>query len=79
MLPLEVMNRKESKTVHESFSRFFEAPSRESLRVLLKEHVGELRNCDFKETWPEHAPVARHLLGLANSGGGWCDRRRERE
>lgn len=67
---LEFMNRKESKTVHESFSRFFETPTRESLRALLREHVGELRTCDFKESWPEHAPVAKHLLGLANVGGG---------
>jgi predicted HTH transcriptional regulator len=59
-----------SKTVHESFSKFFENPTRESLRNLLKEHVGELRNCDFKELWPDHASVAKHLLGLANVGGG---------
>lgn len=64
------MKNNESKTVHESFSRFFETPTRESLRALLKEHVGELRNCDFKEAWPDHASVAKHLLGLANVGGG---------
>ncbi|OQZ03025.1 MAG: hypothetical protein B6D34_09220 [Candidatus Brocadia sp. UTAMX1] len=59
-----------SKSIHESFSRFFENPTRESLWALLKEHVGELRNCDFKESWPEHPSVAKHLLGLANVGGG---------
>jgi predicted HTH transcriptional regulator len=59
-----------SKTVHESFSKFFENPTRESLRALLREHLGELRNCDFKETWPEHSAVAKHLIGLANVGGG---------
>jgi hypothetical protein len=64
------MNRRESKTVHQSFSEFFETPTRESLRALLREHVGELRHCDFKESWPDHAPVAKHLLGLANVGGG---------
>lgn len=63
------MNGK-SKTIHESFSKFFENPTRESLRNLLKEHVGELRNCDFKESWPELAAVAKHLLGIANVGGG---------
>jgi hypothetical protein len=62
------MDRK--KTIHEDFARFFETPSRDSLRVFLKDHMGELRNCDFKESWPEHAPVAKHLLGLANVGGG---------
>jgi len=64
------MNKTPSKTVHESFTQFFESPTRESLRALLKEHVGELRNCDFKEAWPEHSAVAKHLLGLANVGGG---------
>ena len=34
--------KKESKTIHEAFSRFFENPTRETLRALLKEHVGEL-------------------------------------
>jgi len=64
------MNKKQPKTIHEAFTRFFEQPRRETLRDLLREHVGELRNCDFKEDWPEFAAVARHLLGLANSGGG---------
>ncbi len=66
---LEFMANK-SKTVHESFSKFFESPTRESLRSLLREHLGELRNCDFKEAWPEHSAVAKHLIGLANVGGG---------
>lgn len=64
------MNKLATKSVHESFSRFFEKPSRESLRAFLKDHVGELRNCDFKECWPENGAVAKHLLGLANVGGG---------
>ena len=64
------MARKDSKTVHEAFSRFFEKPTRESFRNLLKEHVGELRNCDFKEDWPDNAALAKHLLGVGNAGGG---------
>jgi hypothetical protein len=64
------MIRKNSKTVHEAFSRFFESPTRESLRALLKEHVGELRNCDFKEDWPEMGALAKHLIGIGNAGGG---------
>lgn len=64
------MSRKDSKTVHEAFSRFFENPTRESFRSLLKEHVGELRNCDFKVDWPETGALAKHLLGIANAGGG---------
>jgi hypothetical protein len=61
---------KDSKTIHEAFSRFFEKPTRESLRMFLREHVGELRNCDFKEDWPEHSSLAKHLLGIGNAGGG---------
>jgi Putative DNA-binding domain len=64
------MAHKKSKTVHEAFSRFFENPTRESLRSLLKEHVGELRNCDFKEDWPEMGSLAKHVLGVGNAGGG---------
>lgn len=64
------MARKESKTIHEAFSRFFENPTRESFRALLKEHVGELRNCDFKEEWLESAALAKHILGIGNAGGG---------
>jgi hypothetical protein len=57
-------------TVHESFARFIERPDRESFRNLLKGHVGELRQCDFKELWPSNAALAKHILGIANSGGG---------
>ncbi len=64
------MAHKNSKTIHEAFSRFFEKPTRESFRTLLREHVGELRNCDFKEDWPEHSALAKHLLALGNTGGG---------
>lgn len=64
------MNKLATKSVHESFSRFFESPTRDSLRDFLRSHVGELRNCDFKEQWPDNAAVAKHLLGIANVGGG---------
>jgi len=59
-----------SKTIHETYARFFEKPSRESLRELLKGHLGEHRHCDFKESWPENGSLSKHLLGLANVGGG---------
>jgi hypothetical protein len=59
-----------SKGWHEEFARFFEAPSREALRDLLRDHVGELNCYDFKGQWPAYPKVARHVLGLANSRGG---------
>ncbi len=58
------------KTLYEEFAQFFEKPTRESLRELLKNPVGELPNCDFKAQWPTLSKVARHLLGIGNSGGG---------
>lgn len=58
------------KSYHELFARFFEMPSRESFRALLKENVGELRCLDFKEQWLDHSGLSKHILGIANSGGG---------
>ncbi|VVB64202.1 Putative DNA-binding domain protein [uncultured archaeon] len=37
---------------------------------MLQNNAGELPDLDFKEKWPEFPKVARHLLGLGNSGGG---------
>jgi predicted HTH transcriptional regulator len=58
------------KPINEEFAKFYENPTREGLRDLLKNNLGEFPNCDFKEQWPVFSKVARHLLGLANSGGG---------
>ncbi len=56
--------------MHEGFARFFERPSRESLRDLLQYSVGETDRIDFKESLPEKTKLAKHLLAFANSGGG---------
>jgi predicted HTH transcriptional regulator len=58
------------KSIYEEFSRFFEHPTRETLRVLLKSNVGETDLLDFKESWPTNPALARHTLAIANSGGG---------
>jgi len=58
------------KTYHEDFARFFEEPTREYLRQIFHRNIGELRNCDFKENWPEKSSLAKHILAMANSGGG---------
>ena len=58
------------KAWKEEFSKFFEYPSREALRELLKFQVGEFDPYDFKASWPIFSKVARHFLALANSGGG---------
>ncbi|MDL5596891.1 ATP-binding protein [Bacillus subtilis] len=59
-----------SKNMHSAFTDFFERPSSETLRPLLKLSVGETNNVDYKEQWPEKGKLAKHVLALANSGGG---------
>ena len=54
----------------ETFASFFEDPSRDSFRELLKGHVGETKNLDFKAEWPKAGVLAKHVLAIANSGGG---------
>lgn len=63
------MNQR-TKSWQEDFAQFFEGPSREGLRDLLRDHVGELDSYDFKREWPSFPKLARHILGFANSGGG---------
>ena len=59
-----------SKNIHESFTSFFESPTRVSLRELLRINYGEADHLDFKDSWPDLSKVAKHVLAIANSGGG---------
>lgn len=54
----------------EFFARFCEERTRESLREFLKNHTGEQSDCDFKGIWPDLSQAAKHILAIANSGGG---------
>lgn len=58
------------KEQHETFARFFTAPTRDALRELLRRNIGETDYLDFKADWPALPKLARHILALANSGGG---------
>jgi predicted HTH transcriptional regulator len=58
------------KSFHEDFAKFFEKPTREGLRKLLKNNIGELRTLDFKGQWLDHSSLSKNILGMANSGGG---------
>lgn len=58
------------KEQHETFARFFSAPTREAFRELLRRNIGETDYLDFKADWPALPKLARHVLALANSGGG---------
>ena len=58
------------KKLHEPFTKFFEEPTREKLRELIQFNTGEYNNLDFKKAWPESSKIAKHILAMANSGGG---------
>jgi len=58
------------KELYEGFAKFFETPTRESLRELLQRAYGESENIDFKEILPDKTKLAKSILAFANSGGG---------
>jgi hypothetical protein len=58
------------KSFKEDFAKFYEDPTREGLRDLLKNNLGEFPYLDFKGELPSFGKLARHLLGIANLGGG---------
>lgn len=58
------------KTQHEAFNQFFDKPTRERLKDLIKYNIGETDYLDFKKEWPDIVKLSKHILGLANSGGG---------
>ncbi len=58
------------KKLYEGFANFFEQPTRENFRGLLQSNIGETDLIDFKESWPSLPKTAKHILALANSGGG---------
>ena len=58
------------KGYHEDFTKFFENPTRERLREVIKKYHGELDNLDFKKEWIESSKLAKHILGFANSKRG---------
>jgi predicted HTH transcriptional regulator len=60
----------ENKSLHEAFTCFFENPTRDGLRKLLQNNFGETNQLDFKQDWGSFPTLARHILAIANSGGG---------
>lgn len=59
-----------AKAQHEAFTQFFERPTREKFRELVKQNIGETDYLDFKAEWPDLVKISKHVLALANSGGG---------
>lgn len=56
--------------IKDDLAGFFEDPSKESLRSIIAEYDGEQDFLDFKEEMVEKSKLARHILAMANSGGG---------
>ena len=54
----------------DDFAKFCTEPSRETLRDFFRTHLGETDQADFKAEWPAPAKLARHILAMANTGGG---------
>ena len=57
-------------SLKEEFLKFFQDPSRDQLREILRQHLGESKNLDFKETWPDFPKLAISLLAFANTNPG---------
>ncbi len=49
---------------------FIKNPSHETLKDLLLHNTGETDFLDFKTKWTEFSKMAKHVLAIANSGGG---------
>lgn len=49
---------------------FLEEPTHDALREVLLNGTGEMATCDFKESLPKWGSLAKHLLAMANCGGG---------
>ena len=47
------------KLLKEEFAKFYETPTRDNLRELLKNNFGEFPNLDFKEQWLPFPQIAR--------------------
>ncbi|WML44991.1 ATP-binding protein [Neobacillus sp. PS3-40] len=53
-----------------SLQHFVKNPTHETLKELLLNNTGETDFLDFKTKWPYFSKVAKHILAIANSGGG---------
>ncbi len=54
----------------DKFYKVLTEPTMENFRFLLQNHTGEEDYLDFKADWESNEKIAKHLLALANSGGG---------
>lgn len=52
------------------YDTFLKEPTKDNLRKLLENNVGELDNFDLKENWIEKGSLVKIILAMANSSGG---------
>jgi hypothetical protein len=55
-------NTKQTKSWKEDFAQFFESPSRETLRELLRNTTGEYDDLDFKSELVPDDEIAKNIL-----------------
>lgn len=54
----------------ENLEKFLKNPIPDNLCKLLNENIEEMKNFDFKEIWSSWEKIAKHILGITNSGIG---------
>ena len=54
----------------DALAEFLLDPSKSALFSYLKNQLGEQPAVDYKAIWPKKEQLAKHLIGMANVGGG---------
>lgn len=63
-------DRPRAKGFREAFAKFFESPTREALRDVLRDYVGEFDDFELKGEMLPFDRIVKHMLGMANKSGG---------
>ena len=58
------------KNNKEQVAELFNSPNRVTFREFLKTNTGEYNDIDFKGDYIENSELAKHIIAMANSGGG---------
>ena len=54
----------ENRGLHDTFTKFFEIPSLDSFKDLMRKNFGEADQLDFKSEWLDWSKVAKHICKL---------------
>ena len=58
------------KNNKEQVAELFNSPDRVTFREFLKTNTGEYNDIDFKGDYIENSKLAKHIIAMANTGGG---------